>query len=519
MSCEEKPDGTKCPETKDKSCTPFQLTQNGDSCFVDSVVEESLGIGGADVHVFKLLGVHEQGQLVDLVGNGTPISGGDASNFPASNAFDAFVTQWRSSQTGSNVALTSYIGYDFGEIKLDNDRLRYGIETSIKHNIATIKIKQGANTENRVTRARIERSSDGINWYGVSIITLPDDDSLNTIHFKHSVPSRYWRLRPIDFNGSVSDHWVIQAFQMMDHDETSIDDIQDDIFLENRDRDYASESTTIKATYDLIDIQTELTRFGIELPNQQYYMHISFNAAVRALGRPVVIGDIFELPSETQYSATMQPIKKYLEVTDVGWSTEGYTPGWQPTMQRPIAQPMLASQETQDIFGGLAPTVDDMGLLDMNDGNHPVFQDISDVSQTIEAEANTDTPERGRDAADVHQFTEEELQNAADQGLPNLNRIGVNPTGLYVEDAMPPNGIEYTEGDTLPETPTDGDYHRLTYTGLSEDIPARLFRYSTAKGRWIYLETDRRAQYSQTKPILQEFLSSPNAQPSDEVQT
>ena len=519
MSCEEKPDGSKCLETRDNSCTPFQLTQNGDSCFVDSVVEESLGIGGADIHVFKLLGVHEQGQLVDLVGNGTPISGGDASNFPASNAFDAFVTQWRSSQTGSNVALTSYVGYDFGEIKLENERQRYGIDTSIKHNIATIKIMQGPNSENRVTRARIERSSDGTTWYGVSILTLPDDANLNIVHFKHSVPSRYWRLRPIDFNGTASDPWIIQAVQLMDYDETSIDDIQDDIFMENRDREYASESTTIKGTYDLIDIQTELTRFGIELPNQQYYMHMSFSAVVAALGRPVVIGDIFEVPSETQYSATMQPIKKYLEVTDVGWSTEGYTPGWQPTMQRIIAQPMLATQETQDIFGGLTGTPDASGLIGINDGNHPIFQDISDVSQTIEAEANTATPERGRDPLDVQEFSQEQIDSAAEQGVTNLSKIGLNSKGLYVEDGLPPNDEPYSEGDEFPETFADGDYHRLTYIGLAEDIPPRLYRYSVAKNRWIYLETDKREQYNQTKPILQQFLSHPNKKPAEDIES
>ena len=84
---------------------------------------------------------------------------------------------------------------------------------------------------------------------------------------------------------------------------------------------------------------------------------------------------------------------------------------------------------------------------------------------------------------------------------------------------MPPNGADFTEGDSLPENPIDGAYHRLTYTGLSSDIPARLFRNSTAKGRWIYLETDKRSQYSETKPILQEFLKSTTGKPLNEIDT
>jgi len=519
-SCKENPDGTKCPDTGDSTsdCAPWQLTKSNDNCFIDEVVDENLNIGGADINVFKLLGVHEQGQLIDLTENGSAISNGDWTGFPASNAFDIFVSEWRSSQQGTNVPATAFIGYDFGEIKLDNNRLRYGIDTSVRHNIAKINIKQGAVAKNRATRVRMERSSDSVTWYGVGIFTLPDDDELNTVEFNHTVPSRYWRMRPIDFNGGVNDQWIVQAFEMMDYDRTSIDDIQDDIWLENRDRDYASESVLIKGSYDLLDHQTELSRFGIELPSQQFYIVVSFSSSVAQLGRPLVIGDILEMPSELQYDPLLQPVKKYLEVTDVAWSTEGYTPGWVPVLQRIIASPMLASQETQDIFGGLAPNIDDMGLSDTDDGQNPIFQDISNVSQSIEAEAFDDTPERGGDVNDIHQFSQEEIDSAADQGVSNINKLGVNPTGLYVEDAMPPNGYEYSQGDTLPAEPTDGDYHRLTYTGISQDIPARLFRWSVSKGRWIYMETDKRAQYNNTKPILQEFLSSTTAQPPGEVE-
>jgi len=517
MACEEKPDGTLCPETTDTSCRPFQLTKSKDNCFIDQVVNESLGIGGADIHVFKLLGVHEQGLLVDLTGNGATLSNGDAVNFPASNAFDMFTTEWRSLQQGSAVVTSAYIGYNFGEIKLDNNRVRYGIETHIRHNIATIKIKQSSDATKRVTKARVERSEDGIKWYGAAIVTLPDDDVLNTISFDHSVSSGYWRLRPLEFNGGPSDFWAVQALQLIDYDETSINDIQDDIFQENRDRDYATESITLKGAYDLIDIQTELTRFGIELPTQSYYIQMSFSDSVTRLGRPIVIGDIFEVPSEVQYSPSMTPIKKYLEVTDVGWSTEGYAPGWTPTMVRIVAQPMIASQETQDIFGGLAGKSDALGLFDMNDGSHPIFQDISEVPQAIQAEALDDTPERGRDYADIHQFTDEQIEYAATEGV-DLQKISLNSTALYVEDGLPPNGADFTTGDTLPENPTDGDYHRLTYSGLADNIPARLFRYSLAKARWLYLETDRRTQYSATRPTLQEYLSSPTRIAPGEVE-
>ena len=255
--------------THDPSCAPFQLTKNNDNCFIESVVNENLIIGGADLFVYKLLGIHEQCKLVDQTGLGYPISNGDAPYFPASNAFDEYQTRWRSLQKGSNVLSTAYIGYDFGEIKLDDrTRARYGIETNIYKNIASLAIKQSSQSKNRVTEVRIERSNDNKHWYGVDKVSLPDNDCLNTVHFKQSVPSRYWRLRPTKFNGTDTDFWEVLALQLFPFVETNEDNIQDLIFLENRDREYSKDPLLIKGTYDLLDVQSELSKFGIELPSQ-----------------------------------------------------------------------------------------------------------------------------------------------------------------------------------------------------------------------------------------------------------
>jgi len=137
---------------------------------------------------------------------------------------------------------------------------------------------------------------------------------------------------------------------------------------------------------------------------------------------------------------------------------------------------------------------------------------------TAEAEARDAVPERGAEGSStIRAFEQEEIERAADQGLPNLNKIGLNSTGLYVEDAMPPTNAPFTEDDVYPETPVHGDYHRLTYSGLAGDIPARLYRYSESKGRWVYLETDLRAQFNPAKPTLKEFITSPNAVKTGEV--
>jgi len=517
-----------CPTTS-KDCSPWDLTKTPDNCFMDDILDEILGIAGAEINVFKLLGVHEQGQLIDLTDNGVALSGGDTAGFPKEQAFTTYVTEWRSAQKGTGVIASAYIGYDFGEIKLENDRVRYSVDTAIKHNISSIKIKQGTLAQNRATKVRVERSNDGQKWYGAAILTLSDDDCLNTVMFNGSVPMRYWRLRPLEFNGGTGDVWAVQALEMFDYDLTTIDDIEDEIWHENRDRDYADESVRVKAYYDLIDTQSDMARFGIELPSQTFYLVISFSASVRKLGRPLVIGDIIEMPSEQQYTPNLQAVKKYMEVTDVAWSTDGYTPGWQPLLQRIIVAPMLATQETADIFGGLEGYEDGTGFFQnfdgthgMDDGQHPVIQDYSDISQSIEETATDQShlPERGRDPADITQFSEEQLAAAEVQqkgAAAGLRNIGLNPRQLYVEDGLPPNGLPYTEGDTMPTSPSDGDFHRLTYTGTDANIPPRLFRYSNAKARWIFMESDKRALAKTTKPILQEFLGSATRTPADDI--
>lgn len=509
------PDGKKCPIPSNyQECKPWDLTLSKDQCFIDQQLQEALTIAGANINVHKLLGVHEQTKLVDLTGKGTPISGGDAPNYPAINAFTKFNSKWRSKQTGAdNILNSAYIGYDFGVLRLSNGRQRYGIDADIREHITTLRIKQSSNPNERVLKVRVERSDDGKQWYGVATINLPDNDQLNTINFKQSVPSRYWRLRPLIFKGGINDSWSIVALEMMDYSVTSLSNLQDPILMENRDRDYMETPIKIKGYYDLVEPVTDLTRFGIDIGiSTEYRIRVSFNDVVSKLGRPIVIGDILELPSETQYTPDLKPVKRYLEVTQVMWDVSTYTPGWQPLMLAVTAKPAYASQETQDIFGDLNKKVDGTGLFNIDDGNDEKYQDFSNVTETIAKEAITEVtgvPEYGSEGSNtIRSFEKEELEQAASVGINHLNKIGFNPTGLYVEDAIPQNGAPYTEGPTFPTNPKNGDYHRLTYTGLAQDVPARLYRWSDAKGRWIYLETDRRQQFNEQKAMLTEYLTS-----------
>lgn len=503
--CVEVRDGQLCPVDNFRS--PWEISSSEDSCLIDSYINEQLNIGGADINLYKMLGIHEQGKLVDLTGDGSAISGGDHPNFKAVDAFDLFLTEWRSKQLGQNVITGAYIGYDFGEIKLDNGRVRYGIETFVKHNISRIRLKQGCDSANRVTRIRLERSHDGMRWFGVGTSAVRDCDGIVTIDFLSSVPSRYWRIRPLEFNGSDTDYWSVQALQLIEYENTNVNNVQDKIYMENRDRDYAEFPLKLKGSYSPFDSQSFVAKWGMSsgMGGEQYFIELSWSEVVRVLGRPIVIGDIIQLPSETQYNTSLTPILKYLSVTDVDWSPNGYSPQWVPLIVRIIAQPAYASPETQDIFGKMTEDYNSMGVADTGDGvNDKKYQDIFDVDHTIRAEANTQTPQRGEDTANVTKFSDEAYAWAEEHGYKNLAKHD-RQRNFWSHDGMPPNGEEFTQGDEFPPNPTDKAWHRLTYTKIRQGIAPRLYRWSKNKNSWIFMEVDKRAYEATIRRRLQEF--------------
>jgi hypothetical protein len=269
--------------------------------------------------------------------------------------------------------------------------------------------------------------------------------------------------------------------------------------MENRDRSYSMDPIDIKAYYSLIDITTDLTQYGIQL-SDQYTFKFGFNLTINKLKRPIVIGDILEIPCEVQFDINMNPVRKYLEITDVGWDSSGFTPGWQSTIYSVIGKPMLASQETMDIVGDL---------------NNDFFENVLDtynstalkVSNNIKATANTNVPEFGANINDTVTIPENIVENAANYGV-DLNKLNPNPIGYGLEDAMPPNNAPYTEGDEYPKNPLNGDYHRLTYSKLSDPIAPRLYQYSSKKNRWIFLESDKRFASNSKKPQLEQYLKN-----------
>ena len=564
-----------------------------DSILANQYVVETLEISGAPINVFKLLGVHEQGKLIDLTGAGFPLSGGTSADTSITNAFTVGSPSWKSSQQGAAVTAAAWIGYDFGTKKTKQGNEKYDPPQPNLNRISTFRIQQSGVRERRASQIRIDRSlgnfipknlsfygfgngqlidvkkgpravtdkfmisalsatqfqvislaygSLGIaevgksfysnflsftiqagslpflvndtftfdfelEWIRVDIVNLPDDNLINAISFKNSVPSRYWRFVPLMFNGvSANENWEVARLELMDYEQTSIDNIQDIFFLENRDRDYAQTSETLRCQYQPFDPLGDMGKFGFNILDQ-YAFTTAFSSMVEKLGRPIIIGDIIEVCPEAAYDQNMNIVKKYLEVTDAGWSAEGYSPGWTPLIYRFTAQQLIPGQEHRDIIKTVTSQKYSIDDSDFFSGIQQVITQDLTSTENIKAMAADKVPEigsaGGTDVASgqsAYAITKEEKLNS------------YHGRDLYVEDAIPPDGAPYEEGYKLPDMDTcqDGQYYRLIYAP-ELNVPARLYQFSLYKRKWIYIETDRRGEYSSHKPSAQRMLSSSTA--------
>lgn len=350
-------------------------------------------------------------------------------------------------------------------------------------------------------------------WKRAGVYNLVQSSSAVTLNLQTTLLAKAVRIVPTLFTGSGN--WEVLTFDVLESAPTDINNIQDLFFQENRDRDYSTNPIAIKAQYSINDSITDLSKFGFNILDQ-YSFSLSFSTMVQALGRPIVTGDIIEVIPELQYDQNLRPVRKFLEVTDTGWASQGFSTAWKPTLYRFAAQQVLPSQETRDIFGTIDTQkylVADNILGDLGIGEQVDTSPLTVVEQTS-ANAKAAVPEVGSDdqITTVGQPMPVAIPSANPKGQPAAN-IGAGKQGIYIEDALPPAGSQYKEGYTLPLAvdSTDGDWFRLYYP-QEVNIPPRLYRFSVVKNRWVFMETDRRGEYTSAKPSVHKILMSESKQ-------
>ena len=281
--------------------------------------------------------------------------------------------------------------------------------------------------------------------------------------------------------------------------------IQDMLFLENRDRKYDSDVYNMRGIYNVSDTDFNLSQFGLFLSNDTLFVTIHINSSVKTLGRKIMSGDVIELPhllDEYALNDYSVALKRFYVVEDVNRAAEGFSQTWLPHLYRVKCKQLVDSQEFADILDREAGDEDGNTLRDVLS----TFETEMQINNAVVAQAEADAPLSGSDVSHLYTLQVDET------GRPELHtvdatdldasssleadRINVAPdregyTGYLLGDGLPPNGEAFGSGISFPTDSHTGDYFLRT-----DFMPNRLFRYSG--NRWVKIEDSVRHTLSNT---------------------
>jgi hypothetical protein len=286
--------------------------------------------------------------------------------------------------------------------------------------------------------------------------------------------------------------------------------IQDLLFLENRDRKYDSDVYQMRGIYRVNDNDFDLSQFGLFLTSDTLFIVLHLNDMVETLGRKIIVGDVIELPHLKDFypldpaDAVPAALKRYYVVQDATRAAEGFAPTWYGHLWRIKVQPLVDSQEYKDILNNITASENtDSTLGDLLS----TFDNYQNVTEKIIQQAEADVPESGYDTTSiwVEPVTEDgrpghvSTVDASDSdgspdasdsdGSPDASDASTTPSlkvsGYLTGDALPPNGYAVQTGLSFPGSSQPGSYFlRLDY------LPNRLFRFDGK--RWTKVEDDVR---------------------------
>ena len=129
--------------------------------------------------------------------------------------------------------------------------------------------------------------------------------------------------------------------------------IQDLLFLENRDRKYDQDVYILRGVYNVQDIDFNLSQFGLFLQNDTIFITFHITDTIEKLGRKLISGDVIELPhlkDEYALNDLQYAIKRFYVIEDVTRAAEGFSNTWYPHLYRAKCKPLVDSQEFKDIL-------------------------------------------------------------------------------------------------------------------------------------------------------------------------
>ena len=286
--------------------------------------------------------------------------------------------------------------------------------------------------------------------------------------------------------------------------------IQDLLFVENRDRKYDVDVYSMRGIYQVQDVTFDLSQFGMFLNTGTLFMVFHINDMIATLGRKLMSGDVIELMHLKDYypldDSLPVALKRYYVISDCNNAAEGYSPTWWPHLWRVKINPLTDSQEYKDILNQIKVDQDING----NTGNvtlgsvSSIINKYIEINDAILREAETNVPFSGynvehiyiKPTIDDNQYpgdptgiTSDSNGNTADSGSLDSDAGIVSPNstveGYLTGDGKAPNGLPVYSGIAFPSNPLVGDYALRT-----DYLPNRLFRWDGR--RWVKIEDNVR---------------------------
>lgn len=338
------------------------------------------------------------------------------------------------------------------------------------------------------------------------------------------------------------------------YNEISPTNIQDLLFLENRDRKYDSEIYRIRGIYNVQNIDFNLSQFGLFIDNDTIFMTVHINDFIKFIGRKPISGDVIELPHLRDEFALNNfdiSLPRYYVIEDVGRASEGFSSTWYPHLYRLKVKKITGNQQFADILvtpagedadrfvGDYDPTMTYQpgdivryngtlfNVTETTTGNSPpnsTYYDLYsgntlenilstrakelEINAAVILQAEADAPLSGYETRQFYTLAVDpadgkpvlQTTDRADLDVSNMSYnasetngrpLKTGYTGWLVGDGFPSNGYEFGHGIQFPQDSGENDYFLRT-----DFLPNRLFRFTGA--RWVRIEDAVRMNMTNT---------------------
>ena len=247
--------------------------------------------------------------------------------------------------------------------------------------------------------------------------------------------------------------------------------IQDLLFLENRDRTYDPNIYRLRGHYNVQNLDFDLSQFGLFLNNDIIFITVHYNDMIELVGRKLMVGDVLELPHLLDYNPLKETIpvalKRFYQITDSNYASEGFTQTWYPHLWRIKCEPLVDSQEFSQILQEPINQDNYLGLWD-KDKTYPPGYIISYGDKNYES--IKDVP-AGKAPPDPEYWKLSDEQNLKDILATYNKNIEINNAQLEeAKRILPKSGYDTSK---LYIVPTYGEYeaNRTLSRKLNQPAP------------------------------------------------